>query len=221
MIDLKTLDVLQVALLLCLTVVAMTVTCPIAQAQPRTMYKPQDIENARQNLERYEWAQAIVRAWEGRVQYAMEQDREFFEELISELTPGNSSGQYCPVCINPVTRTGGNLTWSVTAPETLVCRQCGTVYPNADYPETGVLEARRMGQTFTYYQTPEERALGPDATAKERAEHAFWWLGNRPQATSFSGLIRWRRVQWAIGQTLPLAKLYTLTGDIAYAERVA
>lgn len=50
MIDLKTLDVLQVALLHCLTVAALAMTCPIVQAQPRAMYKPHDIENARQSL---------------------------------------------------------------------------------------------------------------------------------------------------------------------------
>ena len=221
MMQVKMSGALETAVLLFWAAAVMLMSCTAALAQARTMYKPHDIENARSNIERYEWAQAIMHGWESRVQYAMQQEREFFEEIIPELTPGNLSGQYCPVCVCPVRRTGGKLSWSVTEPDQLTCSQCGTVYPNDEHPETGVLEARRMGQTFTYYQTPEERALGPDATAEQRAEHAFWWLGNRPQATSFSGLIRVRRVQWATRQTLPLAKLYAVTGDIAYAERAA
>ena len=53
-----------------------------ALAQPRTLYKPEDIENARQNMERYAWAQAIVTRWERSVGFALEQDREFFVNLI-------------------------------------------------------------------------------------------------------------------------------------------
>jgi hypothetical protein len=72
-----------------------------------------------------------------------------------------------------------------------------------------------MGQTFTYYETPEERAH-PEA----RSEHALKWLGDRPTMTSFSGLIRFCKVGWAYGQALTLAKLYAVTGELAYAERV-
>lgn len=190
-------------------------SCEVALAQPRTLYKPRDIENARQNLERYGWAQKIVTGWKNRVAFAMQQDRAFFEAFIPELTPGTHYGQNCPHCVGKQSLMGnGRFRWSINAPDQLRCRACGTVYPNEDYPETGVLACPRMGQTFTYYQTPEELAY-----PEERGRYAFKWLGNRPTMTSFSGHIRYRKVSWAWGQGLTLAKLYAVTGEIVYAER--
>jgi len=207
---------MSVLLVLPFFVASLLLTCEVAVAQPRTMYKPQDIDNARQNLERYGWAQKIVSGWENEVEFAMQQAREFFEESIPELTPGTHYGQNCPHCVGRQSLMGsGSFNWSISAPEQLTCNDCGTGYPNEEYPETGVLECPRMGQTFTYYQTPEERA-----NPEQPAEYVLKWLGARPTMTSFSGLIRYRKVSWAWRQALTLAKLYAVTGDIAYAERV-
>ena len=71
----------------------------IARAEPRTLYKPQHIENARRNLERYAWAERIVKGWKSSAAPAMQQEREFFEELIPELTPGSPYTNGCPACI--------------------------------------------------------------------------------------------------------------------------
>ena len=198
-------------------------TSASALAQPRTLYKPADIENARRNRERYPWAQAIVTRWERNVAFAMEQDRQFFANLIPELTPGTAYGQNCPACVGGKSLEGESslFSWSITAPEQVTCRRCGTVFPNEEYPETGVLECPRMGQTFTYYQPPAERALGADATPEQRREKALRGLSQVPQMTSLSGLIRLHKAQWAWGQLASLAKLYALTQDVRYAERVA
>ena len=184
---------------------------------PRTMYKPQDIEKARCNLARYGWAQEIVRGWEKAVEFAMQQDRAFFETFVPELTPGTHYGQNCPYCVGKQSLMGGGrFTWSIDAPDRIVCGDCGTAYPNEAYPETGVLECPRMRQTFAYYETPGEREH-----TGERAEYALQWLGDRPTMTSFSGHIRFRKVSWTWGQALTLAKLYAVTDEIAYAERAA
>ncbi len=117
----------------CLSVGAFLLTCEVAVAQPRTMYKPRDIENAGQNLERYGWAQEIVSGWENAVEFAMQQDRRFFEELIPELTPGTSYGQNCPRCVGKQSLMGsGSFNWSISAPGQLTCSECGTVYPNEE-----------------------------------------------------------------------------------------
>jgi len=189
----------------------------VASAQPRTMYKPEDIENARRNLERYKWAQEIVKGWKSEVAVSMQHDRQFFQEFISDLSPGTWYGQNCPACVGKKSAMGQGwlFKWDVRHPDQVTCSRCGTVYPNAEYPETGVLECPRMGQSFTYYETPEERA-DPD----QRGKHALRWL-NRPEMTSFTGLIRMYKNHWAWQQALTLAKLYAVTGEITYAERAA
>ena len=181
----------------------------------KSAYKPGDIENARQNLSRYSWAQEIVNSWAQSVAFAMQQDRAFFDTMIPELTPGTHYGQNCPNCVGKQSLMGGGLfDWHIDSPDEITCRACGAVYPNAQYPETGVLVCPRMGQQFTYYETPEEVA-----DPENRAKHALKWLGDRPTMTSFSGHIRDRKVGWARSQALTLAKLYAVTGEIGYAER--
>ena len=187
-----------------------------ACAGPRTLYKSADIENARRNVARYDWAKGIVEGWERDVALAMRQDRGFFEALIPELTPGTHYGQNCPNCVGKLSLMGGGrFNWTIERPDEISCSVCGTVYPNAQYPETGVLECPRMGQRFTYYQTPEEVA-----DPENRAKHALKWLGERPTMTSFTGHIRDCKVGWATGQALTLAKLYAVSGEARYAERV-
>ena len=101
----------------------------------KSAYKPQDIENARQNLSRYSWAQEIVNGWAQSVTFAMQQDRAFFDTMIPELTPGTHYGQNCPNCVGKQSLMGGGLfDWHIDSPDEITCRACGTVYPNAQYP---------------------------------------------------------------------------------------
>lgn len=183
----------------------------------QTLYKPRDVENARRNAERYGWARDLVAGWKRDAAYALGKDRAFFDGLIPALTPGTHYGQSCPHCVGKQSLMGTSpFDWQVTDPDRITCRACGAVYPNDRYPETGALECPRMGQTFTYYETPEERAHPED-----RARYALRWLGDLPEMTSFSGMIRDRKVRWAAGQVIRMAKLYALYGDAACAERAA
>ncbi|MCE2440189.1 MAG: heparinase II/III family protein [Candidatus Latescibacteria bacterium] len=196
---------------------ALLLVCKTAHAQPRTMYRPGDIANARENVKRFGWAADIASGFERSVALAMRQDRAFFDAFIPELTPGTHYGQNCPHCVGRLSLMGsGRFTWRIEDPDRISCIDCGTVYPNEQYPETGVLDCPHMGQRFTFYQTPEEVAV-----PENRAEHALKWLGDQPTMTSFTGHIRDRKVGWAYGQALMLAKLYALTGEIGYAERAA
>ncbi|MBI3945955.1 MAG: heparinase II/III family protein [Armatimonadetes bacterium] len=192
-----------------------------ASAEPSTLYKPKDIQNARENIERYPWAQRIVGGWKHIVQFSMTRDREALRAFIPEFTPTTRYNQTCPACVGKQSRMGeGRFSWSSDAPDQLTCTQCNTIFPSEEYPETGRLELPHRGQTITYYQTPEERALPATATAEERGRHALRLnTAGPPMMTSFSGLIRRARASSAVAQVLPLAKLYTLTGEIAYAER--
>ncbi len=187
-------------------------------AEPCTLYKAQDVANARLNVERYPWAQRIVAGWRRRVTPLMDQDRLFVDEMIDELTPWSHYGQNCPACVNKQSSMGEcNLyKWSIAKPDQLKCKYCGTVYPNAKYPETGTLVCPKMGQEFTYYETEAERAHPEDKSGK----HAFRWA-SWPVHTSWSGIIRGNKARYVINMTLPLAKLYAVTGEVQYAERAA
>lgn len=186
-------------------------------AGPVTLYKPADIATARANLERHQWARDTLTRYRATVAYAMSLDRAALRAMVPDLTPWSTYGQVCPACVGEKCAMGESdvWTWSVSDPEKLTCRYCGRVYPDPAYPETGVLECPQMGQTFTYYLNDQQRAH-PD---EDPGKYAYQWAG-RPVQVSFSGVIRARQLDWAMGQVLPLAKLYTLTGDPACAERV-
>ena len=177
-----------------------------------------NIERARENVRRYTWAQAIVEAWKKEVDYIISQDRDFVEAMISELTLWPEYGQNCPVCVDRLSSMGetGIYDWDPADPDRLVCKYCGTVYPNADYPETGSVSAPRMNQTFTFYLTEAERAHPEDRSG----EHAFKWV-RTPVHTSWTGVIRAKKGRWCFEKISPLAKLYALTGDVRYAQMSA
>ncbi len=180
--------------------------------------KIQDVSFARENVRRYAWAQAIVGEWKEEVAYAMEQGRGFFEEMISELTMWSQYGQNCPVCVGRLSTMGetGIYDWDVRDPDKLVCKYCKTVYPDPEYPETGSVIAPRMGQTFRFYLTDEERAHPEDTSG----EHALKWISH-PVHTSWSGILRSKKAGWCYEIMGVLAKLYAVTREVAYAERAA
>ena len=176
----------------------------------------QNVHTARENVRRHAWAQDLVAGWRQQVDYALGQDRAFFERMIPELTPWPEYGQNCPACVGRLSSMGetGLYAWDVRDPERLVCTYCQTEYPNDAYPETGSITAPRMGETFTFYLNEDERAHPEDRTGT----HAYRWV-TFPVHTSFSGVLRSKQGRWCFDQVLPLAQLYALTGDSACAER--
>lgn len=177
----------------------------------------QNVAFARANAAKYPWAQAIVEKWKGETTYALKQDRSFFEEMIAALTLWSEYGQNCPVCVGKLSSMGecGIYEWEVDAPDRLICKYCKTEYPHADFPETGSVTAPRMGQTFTFYLTEEERAHPQDRSGR----YAFKWVGY-PVHTSWSGVLRSKKANWCVEQMSILAKLYAVSGNIECAERV-
>ncbi len=194
----------------------MVVAALSCTAAPCTLYKPADIANARENLRRHPWAQRVVSGWTRRSAAILAKDRAFIDSMISELTPWTTYGNNCPACVGSKSSLGevGLYRWTIDRPDELVCKYCGTVFPNPSYPETGRLECPRMGQSFSYYETDQERAHPEDRSGK----HAYRWA-SWPVHTSWSGLIRYHKAHWCISQVPVLAKLYALTGEAAYAER--
>ena len=187
-------------------------------SEPCTLYRAADVQNAREHVRRHAWAKGILDGWRRSVQVVMEQDRTSVDAMVSDLTNWPTYGQNCPVCVGKQSSMGecGIYKWSPGDPDRVVCKYCGTVYPNAGFPETGVLACSRMDQRFTYYETEGERAHPEDRSGK----HAFRWA-SWPVHTSWSGVIRSMKSSWCASKALPLAKLYAITGEVAYAERCA
>jgi hypothetical protein len=187
-------------------------------AEPVTLYKAKNVAIARENAKRYPWAKEIVDSWKRSVEDALSVDAGFFDRMLSPVTPWPEYGQSCPACVGKQSAMGETslYEWSIKDPDRLRCRYCGTVYPHTEYLETGSMTAKRMGQSFTFYLTEEERQHPEDKSGK----YAFRWA-SWPVHTSWSGILRYRKAGWCIGQVLPLAKLYAVTGDVRYAERAA
>jgi hypothetical protein len=192
----------------------------VAMAQPCTLYKLPDIQIARENVGRYRWARDIMRGWERAVQYTLEQDREFYEQMVPELTLWTTYGQNCPACVGRLSSMGecNIYRWTITDPDRLVCKYCETEYPSPDYPETGSMTAPSMGQTFTFYETEGQRANRDDP--EKYAQQALRWA-SWPINTSFTGVIRAKKAKWVAAQVAPLMKLYAVTGEAEYARHLA
>jgi len=201
-----------------MTALAVLLAPALARAEPCTLYKPRQIATAKANIERYAWAQGILKSYRSGLDFALKLDREYFRQIVPDLTPGSTYGQVCPACVNQKCSMGetGVWQWSISQPDRLQCKYCKTEYPNEKYPETGRLDCPRMGQSFTYYINPEQQAH-PD---EDPGKYAYIWAG-RPIQVSFSGVMRANKLSWALHLPLRLAKLYALTGEVPYAERTA
>lgn len=197
---------------------AESISSATGNSSPCTLYKSNNIENARENMKRYLWARDIVEGWKRDTARIMECDEKFLAGMYPTITPWPTYGQNCPACVGRLSSMGESdlYNWTVEKPDQLTCRYCGTVYPNPKFPETGSMTASRMGQTFTFYLTDDERAHPEDKTGKYAYRWASW-----PVHTSWSGVLRYKRASWVVGQALPLAKLYAVTGETRYAERAA
>jgi hypothetical protein len=126
--------------------------------------------------------------------------------MIPETTPGDSKFTPCPACRDqgkPV-HPHGLWSWKASSPDRLVCQMCGTVFPNARYPESVALTTHwRTPQTLTYY--------GGEPFV------IFSYKTGRP---SFSANIRARKVSFMAALCRSLAEAYLLTGKIEYARAV-
>ena len=110
--------------MLCVCTAGTSSVSRICTAEPQTLYKASDVENAKRNIEKYRWAQQIVAGWQRRVDLLMSKDRPFVEEMIRELTPWPKYGQNCPACVNKQSSMGEcNLYhWSIREPDQLTCK---------------------------------------------------------------------------------------------------
>jgi hypothetical protein len=173
-------------------------------AHPASVTKPGDLERARENQRRHEWARRYAADVErgARAHLATLSD-EWLARMVPTDTPGDGLFTPCPACRDQgkPAHPHGQWTWRAEDPDLLTCQICGTAFPNEHYPEDLVFRTRQ-GQTISFYG-------GPPFTL-------FGYQG-RP---SFTANIRARKVSHATGACRQLAEAYALTGTIEYAQAV-
>ena len=172
-------------------------------SHPTTIFTADDIAQARGQCERHAWAAAARDRLLARVAALGAVDATWAATYVPATTPMTAHFTMCPVC--EFAPKHGAYTWSPDAPQQLVCQGCGTVYPNADYPEDVVFQSCfDPAQQITFYGGKSWSAYGYAAI------HSSW-----------SGQARVHQCKYAAQAAEDLALAYALTGDARYAAGAA
>lgn len=174
---------------------------------PSGAIKPGDVARARENLQRYAWAQDYAAGLERTARTALGKlTPEYLAAMIPATTPGDPKFTPCPACRakgKPV-HPHGLWTWRESAPERLTCDVCRTVFPNEEFPEDIVLRTTwGQPQTLTY-----------------AGGEPFVIFGYRTGRPSFTANIRARKVAYMAGVCRSMAEAYLLSGKLEYARGV-
>ncbi|MFW5868039.1 MAG: hypothetical protein ACOCX2_09500, partial [Armatimonadota bacterium] len=170
---------------------------------PCTNIKPEDLERARGNIERFDWAQdyrdSVVAGADGIIEQL---SPEFLEQFIPRTTPGGRGP--CPSCRDKGLpwHPNGQFSWTPSNPEVVTCRVCDVEFPNDEWPETVEVHSDwGEGQTISFY--------GGDT---------FKTFGYHYERPSFSGMVRRAKVGYMIGKVWTMAYAYALTEEPEYAR---
>jgi len=174
---------------------------------PGLRIKSSDLQRARENTQRYEWARKYVAELRASADGdLMRLTEPFVAAMLEQTTPGTVEFTPCPSCreMGKAWHPHGEWDWNVDRPKELKCKVCGMVYPNEKYPETVTMELKwGKGQTISFYGGEPFKV--------------FSYENGRP---SFTGNIRARKVAWMGEACARLAEAYTLSGEARYADGV-
>ena len=167
---------------------------------PSTLFKPQDLEVARMNIERHAWARRFLEDLLASIAVIPHLTPDDLIQWIPRETPNSELFTMCPACeAAPV---HGHYSWKPESPDQLICTTCKTVYPNSDYPEDVVFRTDfGGGQEITYYT----------------GRH--WDLIGFPFVSSWTANIRARKCEYMARMARQCALAYALTEEIGHAER--
>jgi hypothetical protein len=164
-------------------------------------YKESTLEQARQGfLNNHPVMVSLCNSIKEKFGYLLETDSEYLIRMIEDTTPGP-----CHMNLSPEHDFGvphGVWTWDPKDPDVIVDEITKTRFPNDKYPETGVLETHwGRPQRFTFY------------TGKSILYNRYHIFA------SFSGKVRFYKVQYMTEVAYNLAFLYRLTGHFPYAQK--
>ncbi len=187
----------------------------VPQTHP-VMVDADALNTVRHRMESTDWGADWFRSIKAEADELIAKPDGYIEDMVPALSPTNTYGFTCPNCVGVKSQEGVGSSlyaWSSEKPDQIQCKACGQVYPDPKYPETAVLQAPRMGQTFTFYLNDEERANPNDRSGKL----AWHWVGH-PIHVSFSGVIRANKITYMRRAVTTLAFAYWVTDDPRYAR---
>ncbi len=183
--------------------------------EPKLLVRSEQLKCLRRNVKSH----PVARKWQAQVfqeaDEVVDLEAAFWQSFISDLGPWNCRGNYCPHCIGKKSGEGLNLyfwDWDWREPERLTCPHCGISYPDARYPEEGVLELPRLGKRYTFYLRPDELASKDWRLGEQAARYA-----GEPVHVSFTGNIRAMKLAWALSKATPLSLAYAISRKKKYA----
>lgn len=170
---------------------------------PTTLFTAPEIEAARHNAAHTAWGAALRDQLLAEVEALGMVDAAWAERYVPAITPYAPHFTMCPRCeFAPM---HGAYAWSPAEPDLIRCQGCGTVYPNADYPEDLVFQSRYdPTQVITLYGGKSWPAYGYAAIH-----------------SSFSGHARIHQCRYAANGAEKLALAYAITGEACYGRAAA
>lgn len=171
---------------------------PADVKHPCTLYKQADVDRAKANYDKHEWAKAQVNSFINGSQFWLNCSDEDLKYWIPDLTPFRVVD--CPKC-----GAGWRFAWGGDDKQ-IRCLNCGFTWPNADYPEDKTqefLDPVGGTQAIPYYEGEPSKVYGS-------AKSPIYRL---------SGRLRFHRIN-KLGSLGNLGKAYVFTEDVKYAEQV-
>ncbi|MDA0712153.1 MAG: heparinase II/III family protein, partial [bacterium] len=149
------------------------------------------------------WAISVFEGLQERIQALGSITENWAQTYIPRTTPGTPHFNMCPRCeFAPM---HGAYDWFPDDPEHIRCKGCGTVYPNAEYPEDVIFHSRfDPDQIITFYGGQSWPAYGYAAIH-----------------SSFSGHARIHQCRYAANAAEDLSVMYALSGQAEYAQKAA
>ncbi len=176
-----------------------------------------ELAQARHNIESSASARKWFKKHKAIADHVVSQPDCYVEKMIPELTPWFCYGMTCPHCVGEKSQKAMGsrvISWYYKEPDVIRCRYCGYKYPDAAFPETARLVCPRSGQELTFYLNKEERSHHEDRTGR----YAWKWR-RRPTHVTFTGMIRYSKVNFMIRASRSLAIVYRFTDDARYAAK--
>lgn len=169
--------------------------------RPASLYKRAFMENAKSNFSQNAYTYQALSTLLNNVTLVMSYTPEQIAHMIPEITPTTTNWTPSPVSDRGFPH--GDWQWSPYAPDVIIEQATGRQFPNDDFPEDIVVVATSKGkeQRLTFHRSKD------------------WTFNGFPLATSFTGHIRARKVNYMAARVQDLGLLYAITGDIAYAKQ--